>query len=182
MDIDRTLLENAHELVKLMDKTADSMLPSQIVNVVKMHSKMAVASAWIPVPGADLAAGVAAIWGMYVRINEKIGIPFGENVMKSIGSGVATNLASYVAMSGVASVIKFIPGIGSIGGAVLMSAAQYALTLTSGYVYLRALQVAARRKGKSISGSDISEAVKSVLSDKGAIGRFFSESKSSYRK
>ena len=59
--------------------------------------------------------------------------------MKSIASGVATNLASGLAMAGVASALKFIPGIGSIGGAVLMSASMYGLTLTSGYIYLKAL-------------------------------------------
>ena len=107
-------------------------LPKEIANVVKTHSKLAVGSAWIPVPGADVAAGAAVIWGMYVRINNKLGIPFGENIMKSIGSGVATNLASYLAMTGVASAIKVIPGIGSLGGAILMSASLYAVTLAAG--------------------------------------------------
>jgi hypothetical protein len=59
------------ELVKLMDKAADTSLPKQIVDVVKLHSKLAVGSAWIPVPGADVAAGAANIWGMYARISDK---------------------------------------------------------------------------------------------------------------
>ena len=180
--VDKVLLENAKALVDLMDETASAVLPSEIVDVVKMHSKLAVASAWIPVPGADIAAGAASIWGMYIRINGKIGIPIRENIIKSIGSGVATNLAGYVAMSGVASAIKFIPGLGSIGGGVLMSAAMYALTLTSGYVYLRALQTVAKRNGRNISGSEVADAVKKVLSDKGGVKAFFDESKRSYKK
>ena len=103
---------------------------------------------------------------MYVRINNKLSIPFGENVMKSIGSGVATNLASYAAMSGVASALKFIPGIGTIGGAVLMSAALYGLTLASGWVYLNALSLVAERKGNAFSASDISKAINDLLKDK----------------
>ena len=98
-----------------MDKAADETLPAEIANVVKLHSKIAVGSAWIPIPGADMAAGTANIWGMYARVNNKLGLPFGENVMKSIGSGVATNLASYLALNGVASALKFIPGVGSVG-------------------------------------------------------------------
>ena len=180
--VDKILLDNAQQLLEFMDKTADSMLPSEIVDVVKLHSKLAVASSWIPLPGADFAAGVASIWGMYVRINNKIGLPFGENVMKSIGSGVATNLAGYVTMSGVASAFKFIPGIGSVGGALLMSAAQYALTLTSGYVYLRALKFVAQSKRGNISSNDISSAIKTVLSDKATIKEFFNDSKRSYKK
>lgn len=114
-----------------IDKQADNLLPQQIVDIVKTHSKLAVASSWIPIPGADLAAGAASIWEMYLRINKKIDVPFGENIIKTIGSGVATNLAGYIAVSGVASALKFVSFIGTIGGAVIMSAAQYALTLAS---------------------------------------------------
>jgi len=165
-----------------MDKTADSNLPKEIADVVKLHSKLAVGSAWIPVPGADVAAGAANIWGMYVRINSKLGIPFGENVMKSNGSGVATNLASYLAMSGVASALKFIPGIGSIGGAVLMSASLYAVTLCSGWIYLQALCALAERKGSSFSASDISEAVSDMLKEKSVIKDFIEDAKKTYKK
>ena len=137
---DKKLLELAFELVQRLDKVADKNLPQEIVDVVKLHSKLAVGSAWIPIPGADVAAGAATVWGMYIRINNKIGLSFSDNVIKSIGSGVATNLASYIAMSGVASAMKFVPGIGTLGGAIVMSASLYAVTLVSGWIYLRDIQ------------------------------------------
>ena len=180
MDSDKQLLKWSIKLVKLFDKVADDTLPQQIVDVVKLHSKLAVGSAWIPVPGADIAAGAASIWGMYARINGKIGLPFGENVMKSIASGVATNLASYLAMTGVASALKFIPGIGTIGGALVMSAGMYGLTLTSGYVYLRALCALAEKK-TDINVGSISDAVKDVMSDKSEVKDFMNEAKKSYK-
>lgn len=182
MDIDGKLIKASVKLVQLMDKTAESNLPREIADVVKLHSKLAVGSAWIPVPGADVAAGAANIWGMYVRINNKLSIPFGENVMKSIGSGVATNLASYAAMSGVASALKFIPGIGTFGGAVLMSATLYGITLASGWVYLNALTLVAERKGNAFSASDISKAVNDLLKDKTTIKNFIDEAKKTYKK
>ena len=157
-------------------------LPQEIVDVVKLHSKLAVGSAWIPVPGADMAAGAASIWGMYIRINNKIDLSFSENVMKTIGAGVATNLASYVVMSGFASAIKFIPGIGTVGGALLMSAAMYALTLTSGYVYLRAIRVLAENNKNNFSSNELDAAIKKELSNKTAIKNFFEESKKTYKK
>lgn len=181
MDSDKTLVKTAIKLVELMDKTADQSLPTEIANVVKLHSKLAVGSAWIPIPGADMAAGAANIWGMYARINNKLGLPFGENVMKSIGSGVATNLASYVAMSGVASALKFIPGIGSLGGAVLMSASLYGVTLASGWVYLQALCTLAEKKGSSFSVSDIGDAVNSLLRESSTIKEFIDAAKKAYR-
>ena len=181
MNIDQNLLESSYELLKAMDKTADACLPKEITDVVKLHSKLAVASAWIPVPGADMAAGAANIWGMYIRINKKLGIPFGENVMKSIGSGVATNLASYIAMSGVASAIKFIPGIGTIGGAVIMSASIYALTLAAGWGYVKALCSVAKKKGANFTAADISAAVNKFLKDKSVIKEFINSAKKAYK-
>ncbi len=181
MDTDQRLLKSAIKLVQLFDKVADDTLPQQIVDVVKLHSKLAVGSAWIPVPGADIAAGAASIWGMYARINGKIGLPFKENVMKSIASGVATNLASYIAMSGVASALKFIPGLGTIGGAVIMSAGMYGLTLTSGYVYLKAL-CALAESNQDVNVGSIGDAVNEVMKNKSVVKEFMDEAKKGYKK
>ena len=170
------------ELVKFLDKTADKTLPKEIVDVVKQHSKLAVGSAWIPVPGADVAAGAVTIWTMYGRINNKIGISIKENVLKTVGAGVATNLTSYAVMSGVASAMKFIPGIGSVGGALIMSASLYAITLVSGWVYLKALCLMAQRKGQGINAEDLKKAVDEVLSNKTLIKNLFNVAKKEYKK
>ena len=183
MDVNQVLLDNAKRLVKLLDMIADNTLPQQIVDIVKTHAKLAVGSAWIPVPGVDIAASAASIWGMYVRINNKINLPFGENVMKSIGSGVATNLASFAAVSAAGSLIKLIPGIGTIGGAVLMSAAMYAATLASGWIYLTALtKLAERKRGGNYSESDLKNSVNEVLKDKSTIKDFIDSAKKSYKR
>lgn len=177
-----SLLKAAVKLCGLMNKAADSALPDEIAGVVKLHSGLAVGSAWIPIPGADVAAGAANIWGMYVRINKKLGIPFGENVMKSIGSGVATNLASYLAMSGIASAMKLIPGLGTVGGAVVMSASLYGVTLTAGWVYLQVLCMLAEKKGSNFTASDISSGMNTFLKDKDTIKNFVNEAKKDYKK
>lgn len=174
------LFQVAKELVIILDKTADATLPKQIVDVVKLHAKLAVGSAWIPVPGADVAAGAANIWSMYARINGKINIPLKENILKSIGAGVATNLTSYIAVSGVASALKFIPGIGSVGGALLMSASLYAVTLVSGWVYLKALCITAKRDGANINASDFKIAIDEVLSNKNLIKNLIKVAKNDY--
>lgn len=181
MNVDEKLLRAAGKLVMALDKTADSCLPKEIADVVKLHSKLAVGSAWIPVPGADIAAGAANIWTMYARINKKAGIPFGENAMKSIASGVASNLVSYMAVGALASCIKLIPGLGTIGGGVLLSASLYAATLAAGWVYLQALSTLAEKKGRSFSAFDINNAVNEVLMQKSAIKDFISEAKKSYK-
>ena len=180
-------MDNAHlahvakELLEARDRGADKMLPAQIADVVKLHSKLAVGSAWIPIPGADVAAGAATIWTMYVRINNKIGLSLGDNILKTIASGVATNLASYAAMSGVASALKFIPGIGTVGGALILSASLYAITLCSGYVYLKALLLLAKRNNGVINASGLGSAINEVLRDKSTIKNFINEAKKDYR-
>lgn len=176
------ILRTSIKLVKLLDKGADSMLPRQIVDVVKLHSKLALGSAWIPIPGVDMAAGAASIWGMYIRINNKIGVTVKENVIKTVASGVATNLASYAAASGVASALKFIPGIGTITGAIAMSATTYAVTLASGYVYLQALVYLAEKNNGKIDFSGLSSAVKRVLDDKSTIQEIIADAKRNYKK
>ena len=184
------LLQTATKLVKLMgllDQQADKILPQEIVSIVKLHSKLAVGAAWIPVPGADIAAGAAAIWGMYIRINGKIKLKVKDNVIKTIASGIGTNLLSYVAMSGVASSLKFIPGLGTLGGALIMSASQYAITLTAGggvspWVYLKALCVLAEKNGPELDISKLNSAVKDVLSQKDLIKNIFEQAKKEGKK
>ena len=63
------LLRSAKNLVETMDKMADKNLPEEITEIVKLHAKLAVGSAFIPLPGIDVAASATSIWTMYLRIN-----------------------------------------------------------------------------------------------------------------
>ena len=181
MTSEQKLLKVSIKLVQALDKGADEMLPQQIVEIVKLHSKLAVGSSFIPIPGLDMAGAAGSIWSMYIRINQKIGIPFKENVIKSLASGVATNLAGYLAVSGVASALKLIPGIGTVAGAIVMTAASYAATLASGWLYLKALSIAAQ-KGGSFTINDVNQAMSSLFKDKGTIKEFINSAKEEYKK
>ncbi len=118
---------------------------------------------------------------MYVLINKKVGISVGDNILKTIGAGVATNLASAAAVSTVASALKFIPGIGSLAGAALMSGTLYAVTLASGWVYLMALSYMLQNKGKNFSANDLQQAVNKVLKESTFLKDFISSAKKSYK-
>ena len=182
MTSDQKILSVAVDLVKALNKQADQMLPNEIADIVKTHSMLAVGAAWVPIPGADIAAAAATIWGMYARINNKIGLPFSENLLKSIASGVATNLASYAAGMGAASLLKFIPGIGTVGSAIAMSGVVYACTLVSGYVYLKALLLLAKKGNGNISSANLSDAIKEILKDQSTIKNLMKEAKGDYKK
>ena len=137
-------LGQASKLLEAMDKTVDKNLPYSIAEIVKFHSKgaaaSALASAWVP--GAGGAAAVLAsagfIWTMYGRIGAEIDLPISKNILKSLASGVATNIASAVVTAiALSTAFSLVPGIGSIGSSVIMAGVCYAMTLASGYVYLK---------------------------------------------
>ncbi|MCE2984015.1 MAG: hypothetical protein LW832_10690 [Parachlamydia sp.] len=137
-------LNHMRQIAGGLDQIVDENLPYQIADIVKFHSKgaaaAAVGSAWIPGAGgaAAILASAGFIWSMYARIGSEINLPMSENILKTLGSGVATNLASGMAASWVmSSVFSLFPGIGSIGASVVMGGTCYALTLASGYVYLK---------------------------------------------
>jgi len=140
------LQDAAMELVGFIDEKVEENLPDEIVGIVKSHSVGAavagVASGWVPGAGgaAATAAAIGFIWGMYARINGKLGLKLSDNVLKTLASGVATNLAAY-AVAGLVMTTAFslVPGLGSLGAAAIAGATTYSLTLVSGFVYLKIL-------------------------------------------
>jgi len=183
MGADDKLLRACVKLVQAANKQADALLPGKISGIVKTHATLGVASAFIPVPGVDIAAGIAVIWGMYFRINSELNMPFSENVIKSVATGVGTNLAAFATVLAVGSAFKFLPVIGTVTAIAIMSAASYALTLASGYVYITVLTELVRTKApEDITESDFKIVVDEVMNDKLALKAFMADARKSYKK
>lgn len=85
-----------------LDRSVDSCTPQEIADIIKFHSKGAaaagVAAGWVPGAGGAAATVISAgfIWTMYGRINSKIGLTFSKSILKTLASGIATNLAGYL--------------------------------------------------------------------------------------
>lgn len=146
MSSDHHILHAAKELVHALNKTVDENLPEEIAEIVKHHSAgaatAAVAAGWIPGAGGVAAIALCAgfIWTMYGRINSKIGLPLTENILKSLATGVATNLAAgFIGSLVLETAFSILPGLGSIAASTIAGTTSYALTLASGYVYLKLL-------------------------------------------
>lgn len=181
---DGHLIRTAKELAEAMNRLADDNLPTQLAGIVKLHAGLAVGSAFIPIPGADMAAAAINIWTMYVRVNKELQLPFGDNVMKSLAAGVATNLAGALAGAVVVgSALKFLPGLGTIGGAVLMGGTTYAITIASGIVYMKAITMLLRRDVSvaHATEADLKAATDEVMKDKSAINSILKDAKQSYK-
>lgn len=167
-----SVAKDAIKAVSAMDNTSRKVLPEEIAELVNLRAKIAVASAWIPVGGLDIAAATANVWTMYFKINQLLGLKFSENKMKSIASAVISNLAQNIAVIGVmGGLAKYIPGIGYIAAASVMSATLYVMTQASGWIYLKALSAMAQKDG------DIDSSIKSVLKDKNSINSFINQNK-----
>lgn len=166
--------------VKTLDQGMRTSLPNEIVDCIQTHAALAAGAAWIPVAGLDLAALAANTWAMYVRINKMLGVSFSENMMKSIGSAVAANLTSNLAIAGIGSLLKFIPGIGTVPGGFIMTATMYGATVCAAWIYLTAL-VNWVKDGKG-SGDDLKACVNDVIAqNKSRIKNMMKDAKNEYR-
>ena len=72
-------------------------------------------------------------------------MPFSKNVLKSLSTGVVANLLSTVPALGVvvagSTLVKFVPGFGSITGGVIAAAAYYAAIISAAVIYINALTI-----------------------------------------
>jgi uncharacterized protein (DUF697 family) len=165
-------------LYKEVELFGDGPKARELSNIIKQHALAATGIALIPIPGADIAALLANTWTMYVRINSAVGVSFGENALKSIASGVLANLASAIpglavgALAG--SVLKFLPGVGTIGGFAVGAAANVAVLYVAGKVYLKALE-ALLRSGRSLTEENIRQAARDVAADKAFVRAAYAE-------
>jgi uncharacterized protein (DUF697 family) len=178
---------NEHNLVhtvthayKELDLFGNGPKAKELSDVIKQHALAATGIAFIPVPGADIAALVANTWTMYVRMNGVVGVSFGDNALKSIASGILANLVSAVpavALAALAgSALKFLPGWGTAGGIAVGAAANMAMLYVAGKVYLKSLEVLLH-SGQPLTEENLKNAASDVTKDKAFVKAAYAEGK-----
>ena len=126
---------------KNIDGYASGVFGQEILSIVKKHANVvsgaAVANGIPGLATASMAAVVASTWKMYYDINSALGISFSENFLKSIASGVISNLGvnSAAAVGTVGTnLLSFIPvigtGIAMIGGMAINRTAIHTAAVT----------------------------------------------------
>jgi uncharacterized protein (DUF697 family) len=177
------LIQAAVELAKALDRVADENLPEKLAGIVKLHAGIAVGSAFIPVPGADLAAAAGNIWTMYVRINKELDLPFAENIIKSLAAGIVTNLgAATVGSMVIGSAFKLIPGLGSLGGTAVICATIYGVTVASGIIYMKAVSKLLNAKNaQKLNEQNLKAAVDEIMKDKESVQTIVKTAKEDYK-
>jgi hypothetical protein len=182
---DGRLTQVALELVKAINRATDEHLPGKLAGLVKLHAGIGVGCVFIPVPGADLFAAFGNTWTMYVRINRELDLPFTKNLVKSLATGIVSNLASnaaVLAVFGLGSALKILPGAGTIASYAVMSATVYGATIAAGYIYMKALAALLKNKGAGqVNEEDLKAAVAKVMEDKATVQSIFKTAKESYK-
>lgn len=182
----------ASALVEAVLQKADEEMSEKLAGIVKLHAGLAVGSAFIPIPGADMVAAATNIWTMYIRINKEIGLPFKENVIKSIASGVVTNLGSAIAgVLVVGTVAKLFPGLGSLGGGAVIAATIYGVTVTAGILYMKAVaklydaqhgaNSAQTKKNQAEEEERLRRTITELMKDKEKVKKIINDSKKGYK-
>ena len=122
---------------EMADERRDE-LASQLVNRFSLWSG---AAGLIPVPIVDMAAVGGVQLQMLRRLSEIYGVPFSDNLGKSIivslaGSVIPASTATTTAM-GVGSVLKGLPGIGTAIGALTMPVFSAGATYVIGKIFIQ---------------------------------------------
>ena len=138
IDAEATVIEPA--------ATPDPVLVTDVVrsdrlllanDIVKNHVIAATGVSLIPVPMADLAA----LMGLQVKMTHSLcklyDVPFKEKLVRSLLTTLVSGAGAVVAMTGLASLAKAVPVLGSIAGAAGVSATAAAVTYATGKVLAR---------------------------------------------
>ncbi len=99
--------------------------------IIKSHMIFSIAAGAIPIPLADIAAVTAIQVDMVKQLSAAYNIPYDENKGKSFASSLAgATLAKFGA-----SLVKAIPGVGSVAGMGMQMVLSGATTYAIGHVF-----------------------------------------------
>lgn len=157
-------------LVSIINGQGGSVSAEELNKLVKSHAAGAsasmIASGAIPGVGSTIAAGIEIgfVWSMYYRICGRLNIDIRKNVLKTLGSAIVTNMGASVAAQIITgTVLSIIPGIGTVGAAMVNGLMGYSLTYYSGIVFMQLL-VRVFKAGKNVTQMSEDE-LKSTLVD-----------------
>ena len=95
------------------------------------------AAGLVPIPLVDVAAVGGVQLQMLRRLSEIYGVPFSDNMGKSVLASLAGALIPATSAGGIASFFKVIPGVGTVMGAITMPVISAGATYLIGKVFIQ---------------------------------------------
>ena len=75
---------------------------------------------------ATIVASLGAIWAMYIKLSQCLGVPFKENSLKVLASAALSNIATnLIGVFAIELLGTIVPGFGCVAGAALTFACVY---------------------------------------------------------
>ena len=128
----------AANLVALAPKIAEAEA------AISAHAKAAAALSATPIPFADAALLFGLQAKMIVDVTIRMGTPAEEMPLKAVAAALlgpaAAGMGGRVAARALGTLLKFVPGVGSIAGGAVNAAVAYGLTTALGTAYLAFLK------------------------------------------
>lgn len=121
-----------------------------------------------PIPWSDAPLLAGAQIAMLVHITAIFGLPFDKSFISAIVSSLAgTGGATLLGRAIVSNLLKMIPGVGTVAGALISSGTASMLTLALGLGYIEALKryMKAQLKGEVMSLADLSKIISEEFKD-----------------
>ena len=134
---------NDHLVGKLMDvelRLASSTIESKrltATNIIKTHMTAGATLALLPVPLFDLAALTGTQVSLLRSLSQHYGVDFDEQKGKVLLGSLISGSIPLLAVMGLSSFSKLIPGIGTIGGGISMTILTSSLIYATGQVLMR---------------------------------------------
>ena len=128
----------------------------------------AFAEGFNPLPFADAALLVPTQLGMLARLTVMFGIPINKSFLTALLSGVlGTGGATAIGRTIVASIFKFIPGVGTLAGGAISGTTAAIITAALGLSYNQVMVAVARRiyAGKVVTEKEMIELMKKSFGD-----------------
>jgi uncharacterized protein (DUF697 family) len=121
--------------------TTDEQRDEAASKLVDRFSLWSGAAGLLPIPIVDIAAVGGVQLQMLRRLSEIYGVPFSDNLGKSViaslaGSVIPASTATTAAI-GVSSLMKGLPGVGTIVGAITMPTVSAGATYVIGKVFIQ---------------------------------------------
>jgi len=117
---------------------------------VKVASAAAAAAGATPIPIADAAILVPIQAGMIVSVSSAYGMAVDKESSMALMTAVAAPVAAtFVGRALFASILKFIPGLGSLAGALIGGSVASSLTFAIGRVYVEFLHRLCEKNGNA---------------------------------
>ncbi len=113
----------------------------KIKNIIHVASGVAGTAGLIPIPFSDALAIAPIQAGMIYKMNDAFGVKIKDSVATSLITGLlGVTAVAQVGRTLVNGLLKFIPGAGSVAGAVISGTTAVAITEGIGFAYLKVLE------------------------------------------